>query len=145
MRKLVHAVRSAGVLLIAAALACGGGSTAPGSTGGPSVNPGGGTGGGGNSGGAGGGGVTVTVSNNMFSPDNMTVPVGTTVTFKWDSCSGDGYGGSACTGHTVTFTDGVTSDTLSAGTFSRSFSAAGTFNYRCRVHGSYMTGTIVVK
>ena len=144
MRTLVHAVRSAGVLLVAAALACGGGSTAPGSTGGPSVNPGG-SGGGGNTGGGGGGGVTVTVSNNMFAPDNVTVPVGTTVTFKWDACSGDGYGGSACTGHTVTFTDGVTSDTLATGTYSRSFSAAGTFTYRCRVHGSYMTGTIVVK
>jgi len=142
MRKFVHAVLRAGVLFLVAALACGGGSTDPGSTGGPPVNSGGG---GGGTGGVGGAGVTITVSNNMFSPDNVIVPVGTTVTFKWDSCSGDGYGGSACTGHTVTFTDGVTSDTLSSGTYLRSFSTAGTFTYRCRVHGSYMTGTIVVK
>jgi plastocyanin len=140
MRKFPHAVRGVGVLFIAAALACGGGSTGPGSTGSPPANSGGGGGGGGSASGA-----TVTVSNNMFMPDNVTIPVGATVTFKWDSCSGDAYGGSACTGHTVSFTDGVTSDTLSSGTFSRSFSAAGTFTYRCRVHGTYMSGTIVVR
>lgn len=149
MRTFTHAARSAGVLFIAAALACGGGSTDPGSTGGPPVNAGGGggAGGGGSAGGGGGGtaGPTITVSNNMFTPDNLTVTVGSTVTFKWDSCSGDGYGSSTCTPHTVTFTDGVTSDTLSSGTYSRAFNAAGTFTYRCRVHGTSMSGTIVVK
>lgn len=143
MRTLTRAVRGFAMLLVATALACGGGSTAPGTGGGSQVTPGGG--GGGGTGGGGVSGATVTVSNNMFTPDNVTVTVGSTVTFKWDSCSGDGYGSSSCASHTVTFNDGVTSDTLSSGTYQRAFGAAGTFTYRCRVHGTYMSGTIVVK
>jgi plastocyanin len=144
MPSIVRAVRGAGLALAFAVMACGA-STDPGSSGG--INPGivGVGGGGGGGGGGSASGPTVTVSNNMFTPDNLTIAVGATVTFKWDSCSNDGYGYSSCAKHTVTFSDGQTSDTLSSGSFSRSFSAAGTYTYRCAVHGTYMSGTIIAK
>jgi plastocyanin len=139
MRSFIHVAHRVGVLVVAAALACGG-STDPG-TAGDQTPGGGGTGGGG----SGTVGTTVTVTNNTFTPDNVTIPVGGTVLFKWDACVGDGYGSTTCTSHTVTFNDGTTSDMLSSGTYSRSFSAAGTYSYKCSVHGTYMTGTVVVR
>jgi plastocyanin len=149
MSSIVRAVRITGVALVLATVACGG-STDPGGGGG--TNPGAGGGGGGGGGGTGGGtsgggtpGSTVMVTNNTFTPDNMTVSVGAVVTFKWDTCSNDSYGYSTCAKHTVTFNDGETSDTLSTGTFTRKFNAAGTYAYKCSVHGTYMSGTIVVK
>jgi len=137
MRSLIHVVRGAGVLLLIVGIACGG-STEPGG-GGTTQNPGGGGGGGVTA------GATVTVANNTFTPDNVTIPIGQTVVFRWDSCTGDGYGSTMCTAHTVTFSDGTTSEMLSSGTYSRSFRTAGTYTYKCSVHGTYMAGTIVVR
>src|SRR5687768_1759502 len=76
--------------------------TGCGSSGGtePAPAPGGGPSGGGNT------GVTVTVSNNNYSPGQVSVARGTAVTWQWDSCSGDGYGGQVCGLHSVTFDDG---------------------------------------
>ena len=144
MRSIIHAARRAFVSMVVVLLACGG-STAPGSPlattpTNPSnpTNPGGNTGGNNAR-------PTVTVSNNAFTPEVLNVAVGTTVNFKWDSCMDDGYGYSTCTSHTVTFTDGMTSEMLSSGTFTRTFTTAGTYAYKCQVHGIYMTGSIVVK
>ena len=89
---------------------------------------------------------TVVVSNNSFAPGDVTVPAGTTVTWTWDSCTGDGYGGSTCASHNVTFEQGgPNSATQSTGEFSRQFTAAGTFPYRCTVHGASMSGRVVVR
>src|SRR5687767_11839235 len=101
--------------------------TSCGSSGGtepPPVNPGGG--------GGGGTGVSVTVRNNSFSPSQVTVAAGTTVTWRWDSCTGDGYGGQVCTSHSVTFDDGGPSAPAKEdGSFARTFGNAGTFTYYC--------------
>jgi plastocyanin len=90
------------------------------------------------------GGISVT--NNNFSPSAKSVAVGTDVKWAWNTCSGDSYsGGQTCVGHSVTFDDGVTSPTQDQGTFNRTFSVAGTYNYHCTVHGTAMAGTITVQ
>lgn len=130
-------------ILTAVLAGCGGGSggygTGPSS--GPSTNPGGGgdpTGANAN---------VVTISNQSFSPGSMTVSAGSSVTWKWSDCSGDGYGYSTCVGHNVTFDDGsnVASATQEQGTFNRVFAAKGTFKYHCSIHGPAMSGQIVVQ
>ena len=96
---------------------------------------------------ASGGGVTVTVSNNDYSPDQVSVAAGTTVTWRWDSCGGDGYGGQVCTAHSVTFDDGGASAAArSDGSFTRTFANAGTFTYYCSSHGrAAMAGRVTVQ
>jgi plastocyanin len=89
------------------------------------------------------GGISVT--NNAFTPDAKTVAVGTSVQWAWDSCSGDVYSGQTCVSHNVVFDDGTTSGLQSQGTFSRTFTVAGTYNYHCAVHGLAMKGTIIVQ
>jgi plastocyanin len=87
------------------------------------------------------------VTNDAFSPGTKTVAVGTTVKWAWNTCSSDPYYGTGqtCTSHSVTFDDGTTSPTQDQGTFERTFSAAGTYNYHCVIHGAAMTGTITVQ
>ena len=130
--------RSLSILLIGfAAAACGSsGGTEP-----PPPPPGGGPAvGGGTS-------VTVTVSNNDYSPGQVSVAPGTTVTWRWDSCSGDGYGGQACTFHSVTFDDGGPSaPPRNDGSFARTFATAGTHTYYCTSHGrTAMSGSVSVQ
>ena len=128
--------RALSTLLIGLALtACGSsGATEP-------APPGGGPSGGG------GTGVTVTVSNNDYSPSHVSVARGTMVTWRWESCTGDPYGGQVCAFHSVTFDDGGPSAAAqNAGSFSRSFSNAGTFTYYCTSHGrAAMSGSVVVQ
>ena len=89
---------------------------------------------------------TVTVSNNVFSPASRTVATGATVDWTWNSCTpGGAYGDAVCIDHSVTFDDGVTSDIQSEGTFSRTFTKAGTYKYHCKNHGIAMSGTITVQ
>jgi len=86
--------------------------------------------------GTGASGSTVTVGNDFYNPAQMTVPVGTTVTWQW--AAGD-------TLHSVTFDDGPTSEIQSSGTFQRAFGTAGTYTYFCKVHGrAIMSGTVTV-
>lgn len=129
MRHLKSLVISA---LLGAAAGCGGAGTDPG-YGGPPNNP------------PPVNSNRVTVANNSFDPGSVTVSVGTSVTWTWDACSSDGYGGKTCTDHNVTFDDGVVSSTKSEGTWSRNFAKAGTYPYHCSVHGSYMSGSVVVR
>jgi plastocyanin len=80
---------------------------------------------------------SVTIQNMAFSPANISVKKGTTVTWtNQDSV-----------GHTVTETDGKTgpsSSTLNQGsTYSFTYNEVGTFNYHCSIH-TYMTGTVTV-
>lgn len=79
--------------------------------------------------------TSVTISNFAFSPKQLSVKAGTTVTWtNNDSVA-----------HTVTSDDGFfESGTLNAGgTYSYVFPAPGTYNYYCRPH-PYMTATVVV-
>ncbi|MGN6391288.1 MAG: cupredoxin domain-containing protein [Gemmatimonadales bacterium] len=86
--------------------------------------------------GTGGSTATVTVGNNFYNPAQLTVAVGTTVTWQW--AAGD-------TTHSVTFDDGPTSNIQNSGTFQRAFGTAGTFTYFCKVHGrAVMSGTVTV-
>ena len=82
------------------------------------------------------GGNSVSISNFAFSPSNLTVTIGTTVTWtNKDSVA-----------HTVTGANGAfNSGTMAPGaTFSQAFNTAGVYNYSCSVH-PYMTGTVTVQ
>ena len=92
----------------------------------------------------GNGSLSVSVVNNSYTPASTTVPRGSVVQWTWKTCD-MGYGAETCTAHTVTFDDGATSDQQEKGTYSRSFPNAGTFAYHCKVHGTAMSGTIVVQ
>ena len=129
-------VNTAALFLAAALYACGGGSSAsngvtdPG-TPNPPVT---------------GSTTSLSVENNKYVPPNDSVAVGATLTWTWNTCTGDGYGGSSCASHSVKFDDGVSSSPIqSSGTFSRTFNTAGTYTYHCAVHGTAMSGTIIVK
>lgn len=95
-----------------------------------------GCGGKGPTGNPGGGPNAVTVSNNQFTPSNTTVNVGATVTWTWASGAAN---------HNVTFDDGPASFTKNNGTFSRTFSIAGTYGYHCTIHGAAMSGSVEVQ
>lgn len=113
MRKLL--------LLAAFMLACGGDdNTAPGD--------------GGGDGNGNGNAFTVSILNNQFNPSSVSVPVGSTVTWQWNS------GGVA---HNVTFEDGPSSGTKGSGTYPRTFTATGDYAYICTIH-SGMAGTVSV-
>ncbi len=95
----------------------------------------GGSGGGG--GGKGGPGTNeVWIQNMAFNPNTITVTAGTTIT--WTNKD-------AIT-HTVTSDSGVfdSGNINSGGTYSYTFSTAGTFTYHCKIH-TYMTGSVIVK
>ena len=120
------------VLAVLVAAACGGGGyNSP-----TSPNNPGGTGNPGGSSGSPTATSAVTVGNNNFTPANIQVAVGTTVTWTWDA--------SAVT-HNVTFADGVASGDKGANaTYTRTFGTAGTFQYQCTIHPG-MTGSVLVK
>lgn len=103
---------------------CGGGGTGYGTT---SPPPSGGT--------SGSTSNSIAVGDDFFDPKATTVPVGTTVTWSW--------GGSAS--HNVTFDDGTKSATMASGTYTRTFTTAGSYNYHCTIHGAAMSGTVSVK
>lgn len=80
---------------------------------------------------------SVTIQNFAFSPANITVKVGTKVTWKnQDSVT-----------HTVTETDGQSgpqSGNVDPGaSYSFTFDKAGTYHYHCTIHPN-MTGTVTV-
>ncbi len=79
--------------------------------------------------------ITVTITDNSFTPSNITVNAGDTVT--WIN--------NGATAHTATASNGsFDSGTIQPGqTFGAVFNAAGTYAYRCKFH-SGMTGTISV-
>jgi plastocyanin len=88
---------------------------------------------------------SITVSNNNYSPANKSIAVGATVNWAWNTCTGDVYSGTTCTSHSVTFDDGSTSPTQDQGTYSRTFTAPGTYNYHCAIHGAAMSGSVTVQ
>jgi plastocyanin len=79
-------------------------------------------------------GYNVYIYDNYYSPQYLTIPGGTTVTwYNMGSMN-----------HTVTFNSGINSGTITPGSsFSWTFSTSGTYNYYCQFH-SGMTGSIYV-
>ena len=78
-------------------------------------------------------GSTVTIEDLAYTPDTLTVPAGTTVTWVWR----DG-----AIAHDVKG-DGFKSKVMAEGTFSHRFEQPGTHDYLCTLHPN-MTGTIEV-
>ena len=78
---------------------------------------------------------SVTISNYSFSPQTLTIKIGTTVTWTNKDLAK----------HTVTADDGSFESPFfgQGGTYSHTFSEAGTFAYHCSPH-PYMKATIVV-
>lgn len=112
------------MLVLAGVVACGGdGDPAPTTPGGP-----------------GGSTADVTVGDNFFRPSTVTVtrdPAGATIRWTW----------SGRDQHNVTFDGGgPSSSTQATGTFTRTFTAAGSFTYFCTIHGrAVMSGMVVVQ
>jgi plastocyanin len=106
-------------------------------------------GGGGDAGGGGGGPVgAVTVGsgiqfasrhNGSQNPAIDTIPVGGTVTWTW---TGSLPHGVHSTGSTSFISSGIMTG---SGTHAVTFTAPGTYQYDCAVHGTAMRGTIVVQ
>ncbi|OLD78439.1 MAG: hypothetical protein AUG87_01395 [Candidatus Rokubacteria bacterium 13_1_20CM_4_70_14] len=71
-----------------------------------------------------------------------TIAVGGTVTWTWGANSG-AYGGHSV--QSVGSQSFASSAVQSSGTYSRTFTSPGTYQYDCAVHGSAMTGTVVVR
>jgi plastocyanin len=119
----------------AVALGCSGGTTGP-STGG--------------NGGGGGAVGTVTVGNIFFqsghngtrNPAQDTVAAGQTVTWTWTSTGSTSH--SVLSQGSPSFPSSTTL-TGNGMTYSATFDTPGTYHYQCAVHGSAMTGTIVVQ
>jgi plastocyanin len=80
--------------------------------------------------------VAVKIDNFVFGPQAITVPVGTTVTWR----------NSDDIPHTAVSTDGVFKSKVldTDEKFSYTFTKAGTYSYYCSVHPK-MTGQVVVK
>lgn len=129
-----HGGRALFVLLAFAAmivLAACGGSTGGGSTPTPAAT-------------SSGPAMAVSITNSgtfAFSPATITIKVGTTVT--WTNTTG--------APHTVTSDDGTTFDSgintpiaANGGTFSFTFTKAGTFTYHCQIH-PFMKATVIVQ
>ncbi|MEV6520380.1 cupredoxin family copper-binding protein [Longispora sp. NPDC051575] len=82
------------------------------------------------------GDTTVEVRNFTFTPQNLSVPVGAKVTWKFE----DGAK------HNVKASDGyfASADLSGGATYAFTFTKAGTYPYICGLH-QYMTGTITVR
>jgi adhesin/invasin len=80
--------------------------------------------------------TTVQVANNNFTPDAITVPLNTTVTWEWQGTTSP---------HNVTFAGGGVTNipNMTGGSAQRTFGTAGTFTYQCTNHVG-MTGTVTV-
>ncbi len=84
--------------------------------------------------------ITIVKGTFAFSPDSLTISLGTTVV--WNNSTG--------APHTVTSDDGKTFDSGNTkpispgGSFSFKFTKAGTFSYHCQFH-PFMVATIIVK
>ena len=84
-----------------------------------------------------GSGASVAVGDNFFNPRTLQVPVGSDVVWLW----------SGSLSHNVTFDNGDPgSRTQAGGSFRRTFTTAGDFDYYCTIHGAaVMSGTVVVE
>jgi plastocyanin len=126
---------------VAAAVGCSSDSSTP---------TGAGDGGGGNGGGGPVGAVTVgndffqSAHNGTRNPAQDTVAVGQTVTWTWTNTGGTSHSVEALPVASPSFTS---SDILTGSgmTYTFTFTAPGTYHYQCAVHGSLMSGIVVVQ
>ncbi len=124
------------VVFSLALAACGSSASSPAATTAPTTAPVASAAAPSDAGGGGGGGNAVTIQNFAFGPADLTVAVGTTVTWtNMDSAT-----------HTVTADDGSfdSNNLATSATFTQTFSTAGTFTYHCKIH-STMKATVTVK
>jgi len=87
------------------------------------------------------GGATVKLANFAFAPKEITIKAGTEVT--WDFADGLPHTVSSAPGAPAAFESGQ----KTGGDFKFTFSAAGTYQYYCKLHGqpgSGMAGTVIV-
>src|SRR5947209_7178051 len=73
--------------------------------------------------------VSITIQNFAFQPPTMTIPVGTTVT--WTNMDSASHTSTSDAGDAVTWSSPLLP---TGGTFSFTFTQAGTFPYHCSVH-----------
>ena len=81
--------------------------------------------------------ASVTVGDNFYDSNNVTISTGQSVQFNWTGQAS----------HSVTFDPPKNDDSgeKSSGSFTLSFTNSGTFTYFCTVHGrAVMSGTVVV-
>lgn len=76
----------------------------------------------------------VAIVDHAYEPETLMIEAGTTVT--WTNNGG--------ASHTVVFADGKSPRLRAGATFSKTFSSAGEYSYECSIHGSRMSGTVVV-
>jgi plastocyanin len=96
---------------------------------------------------------SVVLTNNIFTPGSLSTTAGSTVTWTWNACTstaagtGNGYStDTQCVSHQIVFDDGVgNSPVQDQGHWTRTFSAAGTYPYHCAIHGTAMSGQVVVQ
>jgi plastocyanin len=97
----------------------------------------------GQSGGSSGGGTTVSMENIQFSPKDLTVKPGETITFTNDeSVPHDVHKES---GPGADFSSGADGGMQQGDTFDLKLEKPGTYEYVCHVHAPGMAGTITVK
>lgn len=84
----------------------------------------------------------VAVQNNLYIPAAITINVGDTVQWDWPAAPN-------AIPHTVTSVSPSTEldsgSPQATGTYSHTFSTAGTYDYLCVVHGTAMSGTVTVQ
>jgi len=84
--------------------------------------------------------VGISVEDDFYTPANLTVSKGTTVTWTWN-----GRTDHSVTSGTAGAPDGLfDSGIKNSGSFSFTFNNTGTFPFFCRVHGAMMQGNITV-
>jgi plastocyanin len=82
--------------------------------------------------------LEVEVSDNKYTPSNLTVPAGSKVTWVWTGQRSHSVEG--------TFSgQAVASEKQSGGSFSFAFATKGAFEYQCGIHGASMTGKVTVQ
>jgi plastocyanin len=84
--------------------------------------------------------LNVNVENDFYLPSTDTVASGSLITWTWATPSN---------GHTVNWDSGPTtlpanSATLTSGTYVATLTVVGTYHYHCMIHGSVMSGVIIV-
>lgn len=80
--------------------------------------------------------------NSTQNPAVDTVAAGTTVTWTWTSTGSTPHSVQSEGEPSFTSSDNLTGDGM---TYTFAFTTPGTYHYDCAVHGSGMTGTIVVQ
>jgi plastocyanin len=76
--------------------------------------------------------------NHVFAPAAIQVPVGTTVTWRFEDVDGDG----GPVPHNVVF-EGFGSEVLATGSFAHTFTEPGSYTYACTLH-AFMQGRVEV-